>query len=177
MLSVQQLATIDSPWTTMPPLRLGRVPSGSGTADLFVTISDDDRPLLRVDLYGDSSSETFPFQDALAWREQVFVGFGHRVYVIDPKKQSGSEILLGTNSGYFGAFYASQDYLLVASGECLLRISPEGKVLWRVPDLGLDGVEVTSVEDGRIQGQGEWDPPGGRKPFALRLDSGELIAS
>jgi hypothetical protein len=177
MFSVKQLVTIDPPWTTMRPLRLGRVPSGLGTADLFVTISDDDRPRLRVDLYGDSSSETFTFQDALVWREHVFVGFGHRVYVIDPMKQSGSEILLGTDCGYFGAFYARQDYLLVASGECLLRLSPDGKVLWRALHLGLDGVEVTSVEDGKIQGQGEWDPPGGWKPFNLRLDSGELIAS
>ena len=161
----------------MDPLRLGGVPSGLGTADLFVTISDDDRPLLRVDLYGRSSSETFTFQDALVWHEHVFVGFGHRVYVIDPKKQSASEILLGADVGYFGKFYASHDYLLAASGECLLRISPDGKVLWCASSLGLDGVEVTSVEDGTIQGQGEWDPPGGWKPFALRLDSGELIAS
>ena len=33
----------------MQPIRLGKVPSGVGTADLYVTISDDDRPLLRVD--------------------------------------------------------------------------------------------------------------------------------
>jgi hypothetical protein len=42
MLSVKQLAAIESPWTMMPPVRLGKVPSGLGTADLFVTISDDD---------------------------------------------------------------------------------------------------------------------------------------
>ena len=158
----------------MQPVRLGKVPSGLGTADLFVTISDNDRPLLRVDLYGDSSSETFAFQDALVWRDHVFVGYGHRVYAIDPKKQSGSEILLGS---YFGAFYATQDYLLVASGESLLRFSPDGRVLWRAPDLGLDGVVVRCVENGTIRGEGEWDPPGGWKPFALQLDSGDSIPS
>ena len=42
MLSVKQLRAIESPWTTMPPVRLGKVPSGLGTADLFVTISDDE---------------------------------------------------------------------------------------------------------------------------------------
>src|ERR1700724_4169256 len=97
MLSVQQQPTLalDPPWTTMPPLRLGSVPSGVGTADLFVTISDDDRALLRVDLYGDSSEENFTFQDALVWHDQVFVGFGNSIYVIDPKQQSASEISLG----------------------------------------------------------------------------------
>jgi len=178
MLSVKQLITIDSPWTAMQPLRLGKLPSGLGTPDLFVTISDDDRPLLRVDLYAYSSSETFSFEDALVWRDHVFVGYGKRVFVIDPKKQSGSEILLSIGSGlsYFGAFYASQDYLLVASGDSLLRLSPDGNVIWGTPDLGLDGVVVRSVDNGTIRGEGEWDPPGGWRPFAVRLDSGELIA-
>jgi hypothetical protein len=81
-----------------------------GTADLFITISDDYRPLLRVDLYGDSSQ----FQDALVWHDHVFVGFGNQVYVVDPKQQSVSEIFLGPTLGYFGAFYTGQDYLLVA---------------------------------------------------------------
>ena len=95
MLSIKQLVTIDSPWTAMAPLRLGKIPSGLGTAELFVTISDGDRALLRVDLYGDSSSESCMFQDALVWCESVFVGFGHSVYVIDPKTQSASRICLG----------------------------------------------------------------------------------
>jgi hypothetical protein len=179
MLSVKQLVAIESPWTTMPPVRLGNVSSGLGTADLFVTVSDDDRPLVRVDLYGDSSSETFTFQDALVWCERVFVGFGHRVYVIDPKTQLASEVFLGEvgeGFGYFGHFYSGKDYLLVASGDSLLRLSSDGKLLWSAPNLGLDGVVVTSVQNGTIQGEGEWDPPGGSKPFALRLDSGELLA-
>jgi hypothetical protein len=176
MLSIKQLVTIDSPWTAMPPLRLGKIPSGLGTADLFVTISDGDRALLRVDLYGDSSSESDTFQDALVWCEHVFVGFGHRAYVIDPRKQSSSEIFLGDGCGYFSHFYAGQDYLLAASGESLLRLAPDGKVFWSTPNLGIDGVVVKSVENGLIQGEGEWDPPGGWKPFALRLDSGELLA-
>jgi hypothetical protein len=177
MLSTKQLVIIDSPWTTMQHIRLGKVTSGLGTADLFVTISDDDRPLLRVDLYGDSSAETFAFQDALVWRDRVFVGYGHRVYVIDPKKPSGSKILLGSGCAYFGAFYATQDYLLVACGDSLQRLSPDGTILWRAPDLGLDGVVVTSVENGIIRGEGEWDPPGSWKGFALRLDSGDSIPS
>jgi hypothetical protein len=175
MLCVKQLATIDSPWTTMPPLRLGKVRSGLGTPDLFVTISDGDRALLRVDLYGDSSSETFTFQDVVVWFERVFVGYGHRVYVIEPKTQLTSEIFLGTGCGYFGAFYAGQDYLLVASGERLLRLAPDGEILWNTPNLGLDGVNVKSVENGLVQGEGEWDPPSNGKAFVLRLDSGELF--
>jgi hypothetical protein len=178
MLSVEQDVVLapNSPWTTMPPLRLGKIPAGLGAADLFVTIRDDDRALLRVDLYADASYETFGFRDAVVWYDRVLVGFGHRVYVIDPKRQSASQIYLGPFSGYFGHLYASKDYLLVASGDSLLRLAPDGAILWKTPNLGLDGVVVNSVEKGVIQGQGEWDPPGGWKPFVLRFDSGELIS-
>lgn len=177
MLSIKQLQAIDPPWTTMEPVRLGSVPSGLGTADLFVIISDEDRPILRVDLYGDSSSETFTFQDRFIWCGHVFVGHGHRVYVIDPEKKSGSEVSLTKGCGYFGAFYSGTNYLLVATAECLIRLSPDGRVQWKTPNLGLDGVVVTSVENGKIHGEGEWNPPGAWKPFAMRLDSGELITS
>ena len=85
MLTVRRLVKIESPSTTMPPVRLGKVPSGIGTADLFVTICDGELPLLRVDLYPDSSSESAVFQDAIVWRDNVFVGLGHTVYVIDQK--------------------------------------------------------------------------------------------
>jgi hypothetical protein len=112
-------------------------------------------------------------QDALVWHDQVFVGFGHRVYVVDPKQQSASETFLGPTLGYFGAFYAGQDYLLVASGESLFRLAPDGTILWKRSNLGVDGVVVKSVENGAIHGEGEWDPPGSWIPFVLQLESGD----
>lgn len=177
MFSVERHKTLalDSPWTAMPPLRLGKIPSGLPTADLFVTISEDDNALLRVDLYSDPHDHS-PFEDALVWYDRVFVGFGHSVYVIDPKRQSGSEIYLGPPLCYFQHFYATQDYLLVASGESLLRLAVDGTILWHTTNLGLDGVVVNSVEEDVIRGEGEWDPPGGWRPFALRLDSGVSIS-
>lgn len=42
-------------------------------------------------------------------------------------------------------------------------------------DLGLEGVIVNSVEDGIVRGEGEWDPPGGWRPFSLRLDTGQFV--
>jgi hypothetical protein len=57
----------------------------------------------------------------------------------------------------------------------LLRLAPDGNVLWNTSDLGLDGVVVNSVEDGVIKGEGCWNLDEDWKPFLLRLDSGELI--
>jgi hypothetical protein len=166
----QKSLPVESAWLTMPPLRLGKVPSGLGTADLFVTIEDDDAPILRVDLYADQSP--FVKQDAMIWGERGFVGFGNSVYIIDPKTQSGSALRLGS---YFANFYATKEYFLVASGCGLLRFSPVGEVLWKTTGLALDGVVVKQVNENRVTGDGEWDPPRGCKPFVLRLDSGERI--
>jgi hypothetical protein len=146
---------------------------GLGTADLFVTICDGELPLLRVDLYADSSSESAVFQDAIAWRDHVFVGFGHTVYVIDPKARLGFVVRLESD---FAAFYSGEDYLLVASADALLRMTADGKVLWKTPNLGLDGVTINRVGNGYVDGQGEWDPPGGWRPFKLQLESGKLVA-
>lgn len=63
MLTVNYQPSITSPWITTPPLRLGKFPSGLGTADLFVTIAADDRPVLRVDLY--AGEICAPFKDAI----------------------------------------------------------------------------------------------------------------
>ena len=77
---------------------------------------------------------------------------------------------------YFAAFYAGKDYLLVASGEGLIRLSPRGELMWRATDLGIDGVVVNVIEGSLIRGEGEWDPPGGWRRFVLRLDTGELVS-
>jgi hypothetical protein len=88
------------------------------------------------------------------------------------KTQSGSVVGLGS---YFAKFYATQEYLLIASGLGLLRFSPSGEVLWKTSGLALDGVVVKRVDENRVTGEGEWDPPSGWKPFVLRLDSGDRI--
>lgn len=174
MLFANLSMTIDSPWSAMEPLRLGGV--RPACADLFVTISDEARPILRVDIYRSPEPECFAFQDAIVWYERVFVGYGESVYVIDPVKRTGSSIILDGIAPYFGSFYATSERLLASSGGSLLRLKPDGSVLWITPDLGLDGVIVDSVENGVIHGEGEWDPPGGWKRFALQLDSGQTIA-
>jgi hypothetical protein len=177
MLTAKLSATIGPPWTRMQALRLGGVRAGDRTPDLYITIADERRPLLRADIYRHAEPEAFVFQEAIDWKDRVFVGYGERVYVIDPAKRIGYDMRLGTGFAYFGAFYATPDYLLVASGESLLRLAADGSVLWIAPHLGLDGVVVHSVESGIIHGAGEWDPPGGWRAFAVRLDSGEAVAS
>jgi hypothetical protein len=74
---------------------------------------------------------------------------------------------------YFGRLYAGDSYLLAASAERLFRIGLDGTLLWASDPLGLDGVVVSCVAGGVVKGEGEWDPPGGWRPFRVCLDAGE----
>jgi hypothetical protein len=38
-----------------------------------------------------------------------------------------------------------------------------------------DGVVVVAIDDNVVLGQGEWDPPGGWRPFQVSLESGETL--
>jgi hypothetical protein len=42
--------------------------------------------------------------------------------------------------------------------------------------MGVDGVIARNVAGGVIEGEGEWDPPGGWEPFRILLSSGTAVA-
>jgi hypothetical protein len=165
------LTTLDSPWTRVEPIRLGRVPAGLGTPDRFVVIESGEGSRLRVDLY-QSSDECFAFEEVCVWSGSVVLGWGHRVYLVEPRTRVVSALDLGS---YFGHLYPGERWLLVASAERLLRVEPDGSLLWRSDALGLDGVVVDQVADGVIRGEGEWDSPGDWRPFQVSLSSGQRV--
>jgi hypothetical protein len=72
---------------------------------------------------------------------------------------------------YFGHLYPTDDILAVASAERLFVINDTVNVCYTPYPLGIDGVIVDKVTGSEILGQGERDPPGGWKPFRIKLDS------
>ncbi len=72
------------------------------------------------------------------------------------------------------------DCILAPHGEAALlltysdvvSISTHGSDLWR-RNVAIDGVEITTVENGLIRGMGGIDPPDEWRPFVLHLDTGE----
>ena len=42
---------IDAEWSRVESVRVGRVPAAVGVPDGYVTVAEDDRPVLRVDVY------------------------------------------------------------------------------------------------------------------------------
>lgn len=163
-------ATLSEEWLALAPIRVGRVPTGLGTPPRHVTVeSDEGEPVLRCDLYSSGEPESFAFQDVRVWKSWVVIGFGHALHLIGLEGASTISVALGC---YFGHTYPGDECLLVASCDHLYRFDADGSMRWRLAQLGLDGVVVDRVEAGTVEGQGEWDPPGGSRPFKVSLASG-----
>lgn len=172
MLRPELRETIRPPWTTLEPVLVGEVPSGYGTPSSYVTVEQDGSPILRIDVH-EREPAPHAFQDTIAWAGFIVIGFGDRVHFVSVGSRETATVSL---SGYFGHLYPFQDHLLVADAQRLCCFDRSGSILWRSPELGIDGVLVNDVADGVVEGQGEWDPPGGWRPFRLLLSSGALVS-
>jgi len=165
-LEVAIRTTIDGPWLGLDPIRIGSEPSGLGTPDAYATVQQDGLPYLRVDIYLHPGA----FTEAHVHGRSVLIGFGDHAFVVQCDSRSVTAFPL---EGYFGAFCLSKPALLIASACRLWRITPAGDVIWKSDDVGIDGVIVEAVTDRWIDGQGEWDPPGGWRPFRVDVRTGK----
>ena len=137
----------------------------------FALVTTADRTAIRVDLY--RASEYYFRDEVIAWHDWIVVGFGERAFLVHALDLHVLEIALPL---YFEAFRASDEYLLILAGQGIVRLDPRGRVIWTNDQLAIDGVQLDAIEDGLIHGSGEWDPPGGWRPFRIRLDTGEIVA-
>jgi hypothetical protein len=161
---------IDAPWTAMEPIRVGPVPSFPGTTGAYVTVEHDGNPLARIDVWPLTAG---PFTEVLAWKTFVVLGWGCHVHLIDPLTR---DVRSFDCDQYFGHLYQFHDRMLIADASRLTCIDIRGDRLWQSASMGIDGVVVDEMRDGLILGQGEWDPPGGWKPFRLSLETGRDFA-
>jgi hypothetical protein len=163
-------ASLDDPWRFMDPIRIGRVPTGE-PEPAYVTVERDGTPVARIDAYADHRG---PFTELITWGRFVVLGWDAAAYLIDP---SDRHVRTVKCDGYFGHLYPLGDRLLIATASELICLDDRGDTVWRRGNLGVDGVTVASTSDCVIHGKGEWDPPGGWRPFRLSLATGVPAAS
>jgi hypothetical protein len=163
---------IEEPWLSMEPVRIGRIPPGLGTPDMYVTVMDDNEPVIRIDVYGYHGEESYTFSDFVVWGGMVLVGYGHRLYMV---RLDDISTLTFDLQGYFGSLHIEGDRLIVASESNLFRFEPDGTLLWKSDEVGLDGVVVEDIGTKTITGRGQWDPPGGWRPFTVNAENGKLL--
>jgi hypothetical protein len=171
MLTAQIHNALPPEWQAVQPIRVGLISNHPTTPDRFVTVSDGAEPHCRIDVYP-IELDCYAFEEARVWGTWVVIGFGsylHMVSLVD-----GSPLTLPLDA-YFCELYPTDAFLLVTSGEQVFRMEPSGIVLWRSATVGLDGVVLHSTTSSILLGQGEWDPPGGWRPFALLAATGDLV--
>ena len=127
----------------------------------YVTVS--------TELVIEVSAESSAFEAAVVWNGCCVIGFGDFVHVVNIETRGMTSVSL---DHYFGSFHVLDDALLVPSGDRVRCIAPDGSTKWTSAVVGIDGVLIYSVRDGVVEGEGEWDPPEGWRPFRLSLVTG-----
>ncbi len=163
---------IDPPWTNVPALALGAVPSGRGTPNLYALVSRASAPEYRLDLYADGAEQHYFRHQALFVESVLALGFGEAVYIVPWPPGDPRTVRLRS---YFISLHRTIDSVYVASGEDVTRLDLGGNVLWTSPQLAIDGVRIELITDEHVTGEGEWDPPGGWRPFRLRASDGKPL--
>lgn len=169
-MEIDLVESVSEAWASTPSVRAGVVPPHLPSADRQALVSRGGTPYLGIEVYG-GRDETFAFEEVVLWSRYAVIGFGHRVHLVSLDDNSVVSQDLGS---YFGHCYPTSIYLLVASAERVFRFDQTGCLAWASDVVGIDGVVVDSPEPPVIRGEGEWDPPGGWRPFALSAASGRL---
>jgi hypothetical protein len=157
---------------------LARGHSSESSIVASVLIAHESTPVTRVDILASAGASCFQsirFADGI-----VYIGFGQFVFVV--AVHSG-EVRRHQVSGYFGHLYDSCDLenldsdiaVLATSASEVLAFDHLGGLIWQQSPLGIDGVDLHEASGGRIRGEGEWDPPGGWRPFSLNSKSGAIL--
>lgn len=146
------LPTLPSGWERVPVLAVGEVPSGMGTAELYLLAEADNGTRLRIDWYAGVVARVY--QEAVWWGRWVVLGCGEAAYLIDPRSLAVRTIPLPF---YFQQIHAGDEYLLLLSGSGITRIGPSGEVEWENPDVAVDGITIGDIRDGMIEGDAEME--------------------
>ncbi|MET3135584.1 hypothetical protein AAKU55_005896 [Oxalobacteraceae bacterium GrIS 1.11] len=144
-----------------------------------VAITTDCGLRTRIDIL--STAGYSCFQSARYVDGIAYIGFGVYVFVVDIESK---QIACHRLDGYFGGLYSVDDIegmdgrfsVFVTSASEVLAFGRSGKLFWKRPHLGIDGVLLHSTSADRLEGAGEWDPPGGWRKFALLIDSGNFVS-
>jgi hypothetical protein len=164
-----------APWSEYDQVLIAQGEISNSEVVASVSVAVDDGLVARVDILASAGESCF--RSLRSIDSNIYIGFGRFVFVVDVYR---SHVRRHPLSGYFGHLYDSHDlehldgYIsaLAASASEVLAFDRAGGLIWKQSDLGLDGVVLHRASKGRIDGEGEWDPPGGWRPFGLRSETG-----
>ena len=136
----------------------------------FVRVKESNsyNPIINLKIQSDYSP-TFKQSDIV--NGIILVGYGEKFAMFDlNKNEKLTELHF---DGYFSEFNVDGDDVFVASDCELINLTLDGKTKWRTENLGIDGVVIHEVSSLKINGSGEWDPPGGWEDFEIDRKTGK----
>ena len=162
---------ITEPWTDMSPTHIGARSSVGSTPDGYVLVSNNESPFKRIDFTLNPNDYDFQ-REALSWKRWIAIGLGERIYLV---ADDGNRVIEYPLDFYFNGFYPQEETLFAVSGEKIIRVNPDGSLLWVSEPVAVDGVNIFDVNDEIITGDGECDPPGGWREFKVDFDTGKRL--
>ncbi|MFB9244243.1 hypothetical protein IV454_01845 [Massilia antarctica] len=150
-----------------------------GAAIAAHVAADSDSGIVRIDVA--EAVESTCFQAVRQAGTKAYIGYGERVFIVDCVTE---DVVMHQMDGYFCEFFDAEELetsgadfcVLASSASELFAFGPDGALLWKTTQLGIDGVLVHSATGTHIKGSGEWDPPGGWEPFILATRTGERVS-
>jgi hypothetical protein len=124
-----------------------------------VLLREEDYRVLRIDIYF-HSGDGHCFEAAIVWMDFVAIGIGERLYLVHASTRQVIE--------HHSAMYAT-------SAERVFSIGQDGRRLLTSETLGIDGVGIHEINRALMNGEGEWDPPGGWSPFLISVSTGSFV--
>ena len=157
---------VEPGWENAERLKIG-VAHGEAP-DTFILAELDGSKLVLELRAPDEQAKVF--SDIKFWRDLLVVGYGSAIYVVRLTDRTHTLIPAG---GYFGSLDVGDAYCLVATDSAIIRLSPQGQVMWRQGGLAADGIIISWVRNGRVEARGQWDPPDAEwTEFVLDLETG-----
>lgn len=156
----------------------------NGKKDRRLLISKEAEPILILQLYVRADEDGWlissAFSDFLLNESHVAIICGDHFHVYDMTTHTFKSHPLGDYVAHIYSvpdIYSDRlnDRVMVATYCHVFLIDITAGILWKSDRCAIDGVIITSIENGTVLGQGEWDPPGGWVSFKLDLQTGTAI--
>ena len=153
-------SSLESSWLSIEPVVLGLRPPHHPTPDAFLLV---DHPLgrFRFDVYYDEIAMP---PKAWIWNSIVIATTGSSLSLFDLRTGVTATTPI---DAYVAGIYPYADVLFVTTASEIITFDEHLRPLTRHNDLGIDGVIIDKITDELIEGSGEWDPPGGWRPFSV----------
>jgi hypothetical protein len=133
-----------------------------------LTIFRNEKCIAKLELhYPYSSSNKL---EAIKFNRFIAIGLSGFLYLYDLSTET--VVMFIDFNGYFDKFKISEENLLVAYNSGIYCLTKYGQVKWHNSNVGLDGIIISDIENGKIYGREQIDPPEGWTDFILDFETG-----